>query len=200
MIKKQNINTHSHIEDEQADIVPDTKDIEDSESVDDIEIISNGDDREDTKLKKIQKELQRCKKERRDYLDGWQRTKADYVNSLRRFEQDVKNAKDAGVSESVKKLLPVLESLQRARSSDGKLPDGFDAILKQITSAFTALNVTEIQVTNGDTFDPVLHEALSREVTKDTSKDNTISKVLESGWKLHDVVMQPAKVSVAYCQ
>lgn len=186
---------------EDADISVDDLDISNApDDVDDIEIVLDDDGRENTKLKKVQKELARCKKEKQEYLDGWQRTKADYVNSLRRFEQDVKNAKDIGIQKSVEKLLPVLESLQRARNSEGTLPDGFDAIIKQLDMSFVALGVTKIKVETGDVFDPVFHEALSREAVKDESKDNTISKVLEAGWKLNDVVIQPAKVSVAYCQ
>ncbi len=168
--------------------------------VDDVEIISDDDGGENVKLKKMQKELAHCRKEKQEYLDGWQRTKADYVNALRRFEKDVHTAKENGVRKSVIVLLPVLESLQRAQRVGGELPDGFDAIVKQIISAFTTLGVTKIQVQIGDMFDPELHEALGRSVVDDDKKDNTIVAVLEAGWKLHDAVIQPAKVSVAYCK
>ncbi len=171
-----------------------------SDEVDDVEIVSDDDGRENTKLKKTQKELERCRKEKQEYLDGWQRTKADYVNAMRRFEKDVGNAKDIGVQKSVKALLPALESLNRAQGVQGGLPDGFDAIAKQLASAFATIGVTQIPTHIGDVFDPVLHEALSREVTEDSSKDNTVSRVLEPGWKLHDTVIQPTKVSVAYCK
>ncbi len=172
----------------------------DIEDVDDVEIISDDDGMEASKLKKVKKELERCKKEKQEYLNGWQRTKADHINALRRFEQDVEKAKNIGVQKSIKVLLPVLESLNRAESTHGKLPDGFSAIAKQLTSAFTAVGVIKIEVCIGDIFNPTLHEALSRNITEDASKDNTISAVLETGWKLHEDVIQPAKVSVAYCK
>ncbi len=194
-MKKQNKEKKEVFVDEHEvtnDVLSDVKDI------DDIEIVSDNGGLENTKLKKIQKELVRCRKEKQEYLNGWQRTKADYINALRRFEKDVSVAKDSGVRKSVMVLLPVLESLQRAQNTGGKLPAGFDAIVKQIFSAFTTLSVTKIQVKIGDVFNPMLHEALGRNVVKDKKKDNTVFIVLEAGWKLHDEVIQPAKVSVAY--
>ncbi|HEC93929.1 MAG TPA: nucleotide exchange factor GrpE [Candidatus Kaiserbacteria bacterium] len=212
MTKKQNAKdkkTHSHIEETQEEFFSDNENETDADidnathtpdEVDDIEIVSDDGGRENTKLKKIQKELERCRKEKQEYLDGWQRTKADYVNALRRFEQDVKKAENIGVQKSVEALLPVLESLNRAQGAEGKLPDGFDAIAKQLICAFTAMGVTSISAHIGDVFDPTLHEALSTDDTEDASKDNTISKVFEAGWKLHDTVIQHTKVSVAYCK
>src|SRR3989344_9565894 len=48
------------------------------------------------KIAKMREELGTCRKEKQEYMDGWQRAKADYVNLLKRFEPDAKMAELKG--------------------------------------------------------------------------------------------------------
>lgn len=149
----------------------------------------------DTKVKKLRSELEAARKEKQEYMDGWQRAKADYVNLLKRNDSDTKAAESKGKIKAVETLLPAFDALERAKDH-GEVPAGFLAIAKQLESAFAALGLEEVG-TIGETFDPMYHEALGQDVAGSAETDDTITAVLEKGWKVGDIVIRPAKVRVA---
>jgi len=150
------------------------------------------------KIKKLQAELSAVKKEKQDYLDGWQRAKADYVNALKRFETEKLGAIELGKVVSVRNFIPVMDSLERAEAT-GDVPESFKGIAKQLHDAAKALGLTKFGEV-GDAFDPNLHEALGQDPTDDASKDDTVTMVLEPGWKSKEAIVRPAKVRVATFQ
>lgn len=150
--------------------------------------------RADSKVQKVKKELETVKKEKQEYLDGWQRAKADYVNALKRFEEDTKTAREQGTLKAVKALLPAYDALERAKAQ-GDLPEGFAGIAKQLEAAFAGFGITTIGEI-GEAFDPVRHEALGTDPTDDLSKDDTVSGVLEQGYTIGESVLRPARVRV----
>jgi molecular chaperone GrpE len=150
--------------------------------------------RADAKVQKIRKELEACKKEKQEYLDGWQRAKADYVNALKRFEEERKAASEQGVMKAVKALMPAYDALERAKGA-GELPEGFAGIAKQLETAFAGFGLTALG-TVGESFDPARHEALGTDPTDDTSADDTVSAVLEQGYAIGESVLRPARVRV----
>jgi molecular chaperone GrpE len=150
--------------------------------------------RADSKVQKVKKELEECKKEKQEYLDGWQRAKADYVNALKRFEDDTKTAREQGTVKAVKALLPAYDALERAKVS-GELPEGFAGIAKQLQTAFAGFGITTIGRA-GEVFDPVRHEALGTDPTVEQSQDDTVSAVLEQGYTMGESVLRPARVRV----
>lgn len=149
---------------------------------------------EDTKVKKLKKEIETLRAEKQENMDGWQRSKADYVNALRRFEEEKKTAKDAGVEKAVEALLPAFDAIERAKAH-GEVPPGFEAIVRQLESAFTALGLESVGVV-GDAFDPMMHEALGQDAVETEAEEDTVTAVLETGWKRGDHVIRPAKVKV----
>lgn len=151
--------------------------------------------RVDAKLSKLKKELEACKKEKHEYLDGWQRAKADYVNALKRFELDRKQAMDQGALKAAQAFLPAIDSLARAEAA-GEVPDAVKNIAKQLHDGARTIGLTRFGNV-GDSFDPAVHDALGQDVTDDEKLDDTVSTMLEEGWKLHDTVVRPAKVRVA---
>lgn len=148
------------------------------------------------KIAKMREELSACRKEKQEYMDGWQRAKADYVNLLKRFEMEIKTAKVSGVVKAVDILLPAFDALERSKEH-GELPNGFVAIAKQLESAFASLGLEELGKV-GESFNPALHEALGQDAAKSQETDDTITVVLEKGWKIGDSVIRPAKVRVAH--
>lgn len=164
---------------------------EDGMSEDDLEAVES---RTDGKLQKVKKELETVKKEKQEYLDGWQRAKADYVNALKRFDEEKKSIADYGVAKAVKALLPAYDALERAKAA-GELPEGFAGIAKQLESAFAGFGIKPIGEV-GEAFDPNKHEALGTDPTNDVSTDDTVSAVLEQGYVIGDSVLRPARVRV----
>lgn len=148
----------------------------------------------DTKVAKLKKELEAVKKERQEYLDGWQRAKADYVNAQKRFDFEKDSAKAKGVAKAASAFIGVLDTLERAEAA-GEVPDSFKAVAKQLHDAATSLGLVKFGAT-GHIFDPVHHEALGQDAVDKPEKDNTVTAVLESGWKTGHEVIRPAKVRV----
>lgn len=150
--------------------------------------------REGAKVSKIKKELEACKAERQEYMDGWQRSKADYVNVLKRGEEEKKAAQEKGTVKAAKAFIGVLDSLTRAEAS-GDVPEAFQSIAKQLHDAATSLGLVAFGSV-GDAFNPEHHEALGQDAVEDILLDDTITVVLEQGWKTGDTVIRAAKVRV----
>jgi len=165
----------------------------DSNVIEDDEAFMEGAER---KAAKTRDELAVCRKEKQEYMDGWQRAKADYVNLLKRFETETKTAELKGKVGAVEALLPAFDALERAKEH-GEIPEGFTGIAKQLESAFVALGLEEIGEI-GEQFNPMFHEALGQDPTESKEKDDTITGVLEKGWKVGETVIRPAKVRVAH--
>ncbi len=154
------------------------------------------------KIEKIKREFKECNKEKHEYMDGWQRSKADYVNLLKRFETENKASEIKGKIRAVETLLPAFDALERSKEhlpTGKQTPEvkGFLAIAKQIESAFSSLGLKEVGK-SGEMFDPALHDALGQDKVNDTEKDGVITSVFEKGWSVGGTVIRPAKVRVGH--
>ncbi len=162
-----------------------------------------GEVRPEDKIAKMREELKSCRQEKQEYMDGWQRAKADYVNLLKRIEGDAKASELKGRVGAVETLLPAFDALERAKEhlpaqAGGEMPaEGFLAIAKQLESAFASLGLEEIGEV-GEKFNPAIHDALGRDTAETIETDDTVTVVLEKGWKVGDVVIRPAKIRVAH--
>ncbi|HVM59215.1 MAG TPA: nucleotide exchange factor GrpE [Candidatus Paceibacterota bacterium] len=164
---------------------------------DDIEVApdeDSGAEEAGAKAAKLRDELKACRAEKQEYMDGWQRAKADYVNALKRFEEDKKKERERGVLTAAEALLPAFDAIERAKAH-GDVPEGFAAIVKQLESAFASLGLAAVGK-EGEAFDPALHEAYGQDAVEDEKKDGIVTAVLEPGWKMGETLVRPAKVRV----
>lgn len=176
---------HSGNMDEQDDVVMEPEHSEDIEE-----------GRPEDKIAKMREDLSSCRQEKQEYMDGWQRAKADYVNLLKRVEGDTKASKLKGKMEAIETLLPAFDALERAKEH-GEVPEGFLAIARQLESAFASLGLEAVGSV-GEPFNPAFHEALGQDVSDDRGVDDTITVVLEKGWKIGESIIRPAKVRVGH--
>jgi molecular chaperone GrpE len=151
--------------------------------------------RVDAKATKLKKELDTAKAERQEYMDGWQRAKADYVNAVKRFEEEKRGAVARGVTKSAEAFLPAMDSLARAEAA-GDIPEAFQGIAKQLHDAAKSLGLVQFGAV-GDAFDHNIHEALGQDAAASKEEDDTVSAVLQPGWMAGESVVRPAKVRVA---
>jgi molecular chaperone GrpE len=151
--------------------------------------------RTDTKLQKLRKELEQVRKEKQENQDGWHRAKADYVNALRRFEEEKRLALEIGKTSAAKAFIPAMDSLERAKSND--MPEGFVGIVKQLESAAKSVGLEQFGEV-GEQFNPSLHEALGQDPAESKDQDDRVTTVLEPGWKIGEQVIRPAKVRVSH--
>ena len=161
---------------------------------DDIEIVEEEESTSSLKTpdtKKLKEQLEACKKERQEYLDGWQRAKADFINGKKRLEDEASKKFEYGIEKAVEKLLPALDSLDIALSQGDN--DGLQMIQKQLLEALEV----EILEPLGEQFDPVLHESLGTTPTDNKEEDGKITHILQKGYRRGERIIRPAKVHVA---
>jgi molecular chaperone GrpE len=152
------------------------------------------------KIKKLKEELAKANKEKQEYLEGWQRAKADYVNLKKRAEEErvalVRNASAAIIED----LLPALDSFDQALESAGEenaLLQGIRNTHVQLIKALVKEGVTILDPL-GETFDPTKHEPVETVAVESAGEDNTVTKVHQKGYVLNDVLIRPARVAVGH--
>lgn len=136
------------------------------------------------------------KKEKRDSRheeleNQLRRTLADYQNLERRIEEERKLLGKLTAALLIEKLLPVLDNLENAQKHLGD--PGLELVTKQFKEVLDSEGVEEIH-SDGQEFDPNLHEAIETEVGE---VDNKIMKVVAKGYKIEDKVIRPARVVVS---
>lgn len=148
------------------------------------------------KLKKLREKLLQCEAEKKDYLDGWQRAKADLMNykrdEARRFEELAKFAAEGVIAE----VVPVLDSFDLALRHDmpKDVERGIVMIRSQIEDILRRRGL-EVMQPLGQKFDPAYHESLG-EVEAD-GEEGMVAEVLQSGYLLAGKVLRPARVKIS---
>jgi len=144
-------------------------------------------------------ELQKLKSERDSLLDRLARQQAEFENARRRASKEQQDFRDYALADSIKSLLPVVDSLERAlqvKSDAAELRSGVELIHKQLLDALAKLSVNPIEA-KGEAFDPRYHEAIEM-VETDKVPDHQVTDELQRGYKFKDRLLRPAMVKVAH--
>jgi molecular chaperone GrpE len=171
----------------------------DEEIVYDEEITS---DKAQSKLQKLKKELKQCQAEKQEYLDGWQRSKADYINLKKRSEEDKERIRTYANEDLIVELLSVLDSFEMAfkdQEAWNNAPEnwrrGIEYIHGQFEKVLYDFSVTVIDP-KGDKFDPNLHHSTEMIETNNKKEDGVILEVNQKGYKLKDKIIRVPSVKV----
>lgn len=144
-------------------------------------------------------EKQRAKSH--EYLDGWQRSRAEFANYKRRIEREQEDARGRAMAAVLTKVLPAVDDLERAlrdRPSGEEVrawTEGIELIYRKLTGLLESEGVETIPA-EGAMFDPALHEAVTHEDSGDHEHGQVI-EVIQQGYRLGDRVLRPARVRVA---
>jgi molecular chaperone GrpE len=122
-----------------------------------------------------------------------QRLQAEYANYRKRVERDRAVAHESAVGAVLTELLALLDDVDRAEQH-GELSGGFKAVADQLNS-ITARIGLEKYGTEGEAFDPQIHEALMHDESADVAVA-TASKILQPGYKYKERILRPARVAV----
>lgn len=147
----------------------------------------------ENQLEAHKSQLLKCKEQERYQL-------AEIENIRRRTRMDVENAYKFSLEKFIKEILSVKDSLEAAlkqfidKENDSAL-SGIQLTLKQLQSILDKNGVKTLEPT-GEHFDPHFHEAMLTE-ENDELAPNTIIRVLQKGYLLHDRLIRPALVVVA---
>ena len=132
-----------------------------------------------------------------EYLAGWQRAQADFVNYKRRIEQEKEDLLKYGNAELITKILPVLDDFEMAFShvprdeAKSGWVKGMRALERKFRTFLEEQGVTEIKAL-GKPFDPNIHEAMMQA----PGKEGIIIQEYQKGYKLNDRVIRHSKVVV----
>ncbi len=152
-------------------------------------------------LEQIKKDLEISQQKAEEYLDGWKRAKADYINFKKENEKrqvELIQFSNAGL---VAELLPIYDHFKLAlahvpaEQQSAEWVKGFFHIKNQWHDFFKRLGIEEIK-TVGERFNPELHEAVSHEEKSGIEAD-IIFEETKAGYTLHGKIIYPAKVKVA---
>lgn len=145
-----------------------------------------------------------------EYLNDLQRLQADFENYKKRQATREKEIGGYLIEKLVMDIVPVMDNFRMATEhvpeTERTSPwvTGIQYIEKQLEKVLTENGVTTIEVKIGDAFDPTIHEALeqavSDEASEKTGEENdiqTVTKVLQNGFRIGERVIRPAKVIVS---
>ena len=122
-----------------------------------------------------------------------QRLQAEYANYRKRVERDRAVAHESAIGAVLTELLALLDDVDRAEQH-GELSGGFKAVADQLNSITSRIGL-EKYGTEGEAFDPQIHEALMHDESSEVEVP-TASKILQPGYKYKERILRPARVSV----
>jgi molecular chaperone GrpE len=129
------------------------------------------------------------------------RLSAEFENYKKRKQRELDSFKKFANESILKQFLTVVDNLERAISSAEENSDakaflkGVELTHKEIIKLFETFSVKPVKAEN-QIFDPNFHQAVTQEES-DKVPDNTITKVLQKGYLLHDRLIRPAMVVVS---
>ena len=151
-------------------------------------------------------QLATVEKERDEYLELAQRTRADFENYRKRMAAEMQAASGRGKAELARGLIGVIDNLERALGAAGIDPDAeqtpAEPLAQGILLTYRELGAVlgragvESYDPAGEKFDPVWHEALQTRPVED-AETGTVVEVLQKGFRLDGQVLRAARVVVS---
>lgn len=143
-------------------------------------------DEKDKRIKELEHDLAVCR--------------ADSYNYRQRVIKERSETRKRSQEEVITAILPVLDNLNRALESahmdDGtNIITGVEMVQRQFMSVLEGLGVSEIK-TEGEAFDPALHDASGTEKVDDPELDGKIITERLKGYRTKERVLRPAQVTV----
>src|SRR3954447_2948128 len=146
-------------------------------------------------------ELGETRRERDEYLELAQRTRADFENYRKRVTKETSEALARGKAELAREMLPVIDNLERALATGSDaathdaLVEGVGLVLNELRGKLGNAGVESFDPT-GEKFDLQLHEALSTQPAEGT-ESGVVLETMQKGYRLNGQVLRPAKVVVS---
>ena len=146
-------------------------------------------------------ELEKVRQEAKEYLDGWQRSRAELANFRKRVDRERQQQYSRITGDILCRFLGVMDDFERALKDQPQeldstsWADGIKMIYKKLESILEAEGV-EVIASEGEQFNPHFHEAISQEES-DSHEEGEIIDVIQRGYQLGDRVIRPAMVRVA---
>lgn len=149
----------------------------------------------------LKAELEAANAKAAEYLDGWQRARADFANYKKRIEREQADSYQNAAASVLTRVLPALDDFDLALKNapvDGDAAQwaaGIALVQRKLGALLENEGIKRIEA-EGQPFDPNVHEAVIHEESTDHAEGHVV-EVLRQGYKLGDRVLRPALVKVA---
>lgn len=157
-------------------------------------------------VKKLRQKLEVCVKEKQEYLLGWQRSKADFVNARKSEEENKAHFIKFANQGLIEELLPVIESFEMAFGNkeawekvDKNWRTGVEYIYGKLIATLAQHGLQELNPI-GEQFDPSQHASFENVPTDNPEEDHMIIAVVQKGYILNGKLIKPPNVKVAVFQ
>ncbi|HNW71821.1 MAG TPA: nucleotide exchange factor GrpE [Candidatus Paceibacterota bacterium] len=169
-----------------------------------LEFEFNEDGEEDFKktIKKLRADLKKAKKEKDEYLTGWQKERADFTNYKKQEEDRKINFSESIRERILTRFLTVTDSFNMAFKNkevwekvDESWRKGVEYIYSQMNTIFEEYGVKPVGEV-GESFDHNIHHSIEMIPTDKKEDDHKIAEVIQKGYKLGDRVIRVARVNV----
>ena len=143
-------------------------------------------------------ELETCRRERDEYLSGWQRAKADFSNyrkeEMARMEELARYANE----DMIRDFITILDNFDlglAALEKQWPVEKGVYMIRSQIEDTLKRRGLTRIPMKAGDAYNPAIAETVGEVESK--HPPGTVAEEIEPGYRLHEKVVRPARVKLS---
>lgn len=153
-------------------------------------------------IKKLRERLKICESEKTQYLDGWQRSKADYANARKNEEKNLSELEPFVKEKVLMELIPIADNFDIAfrnkeawEKVDKNWRIGIEGIYSNLVGIFSSLGLSQFG-SAGEKFDPALCQAVETEGVVEKERDEEVITIIQKGYKFKGKVIRPAKVRV----
>jgi molecular chaperone GrpE len=148
----------------------------------------------------VNDELSQAQRQRDDYFDQLQRTRAEFLNYQKRAKTQADSDRVYAVGSLARDLLEGIDNLERAgealrATAPAGIAEGLDMVHKQLLAILAKHGVEPIEAL-GKPFDPNEHEALLQQPDAN-HPEGTVVAEMSKGYRIRDRVLRPSKVAVS---
>jgi molecular chaperone GrpE len=149
----------------------------------------------------LKQSLEESRLKSEEYLEGWQRARAEFANFRKRVDRDRVQAQQTAAASIIRRYLEIVDDLERAlknRPKEGEgavWAGGIELIYRKFLKILESEGVKPMQAEDEE-FDPNLHEAITHEDSPEHESGQVI-EVVQTGYMIGDKVLRPALVRVA---
>lgn len=153
-------------------------------------------------IKKLREKIKELEKKNLEYLTGWQKDKAEFINARRRDEDAKQEFLKFSKQGVIEEILPVLDSFDLAmgnkvswESAPKEWRTGIENIYNQFIGILGKHGVTPFGA-KGDAFDINLHHSVGLVKTENRDDDHKLAEILQMGYLMSGKTIRPALVKV----
>lgn len=158
----------------------------------------NSDTSDNSEIETLKEKLIQAEKIRDEYLSGWQRAKADFINYKKEELGRLEEIGKYGLEDLIYELINIMDNFDLSLSAlekSGPVEKGIYMIRSQVADTLKKRGLEKIEIKPGDEFNPQVAEALSE--IESERPPGTVVDIIETGYKLYDKIIRPARVQIS---